>query len=238
MGRGLRVWRLSASPMFARFLTISASVFSFAVASVHAADRVVIQFEKKGQLLNPVVVALFEGDAPRHAANFKALVKRDFYRGIAVHRVLPESLVQLGDPLSRNKDKVDLGTGGPGYTLAPEIRRTHVRGVLGMGRLPDSLNPARLSNGSQFYVVLKALPELDGTQTVFGEVIDGLSVFDEIGASATDTNDSPVQPFIVRRAVVVPEGLLARELEAMRAAQKQPQGSWWTRVKRTLHLAP
>lgn len=238
MGRGLRVCGASFSPMLARFLTISAAVFFFAAASLQAADRVVIQFEKKGQLLDPVVVALFEGDAPKHAANFKALVKRNFYRGIAVHRVLKESLVQLGDPLSRNKDKVDLGTGGPGYTLAPEIRRSHVRGVLGMGRLPDALNPARLSNGSQFYVVLKALPELDGMQTVFGEVTEGLSVFDEIGASATDTNDSPVQPVIVRRAVVVPEGLLAKELETMRAAQKKPQVSWWTRVKRTLHLAP
>ena len=220
-----RVW-------FLGFWAIGVQVFSAA-----AADRVVFQFERKGQLLDPVVIALYEGEAPRHSQNFKRLVRRNFYRKLAVHRVVPETLVQLGDPLSRRKDKVDLGTGGPGYTLEPEFGKKHVRGAVGMGRLPDGVNPARLSNGSQFYVVLRPLPELDGKQTVFGEVVEGLTVWESMGAASTDTNDSPVDPVVVSRAMVVSEEKLGVELARLREAQSRPRVSWWMWLKRALRLS-
>jgi peptidyl-prolyl cis-trans isomerase B (cyclophilin B) len=206
-------------------------------ASADAADRVIFQFERKGKVLDPVVLALYEGDAPKHALNFKKLVRRNFYRKMAVHRVVPGTLVQLGDPLSRRKDKVDLGTGGPGYTLAPEIGRRHVRGAVGMGRLPDAVNPARLSNGSQFYVVLKPLPELDGKQTVFGEVVEGLTVWESIGSALTDTNDSPVDAVVVRRAMVVPEERVEAELARLRELEKKPKVSWWNWLKRVFRIS-
>jgi len=73
--------------------------------------------------------------------------------------------VQAGDPLSRRKDRAKVGTGGPGYTLQPEIRRKHTVGAVAMARLPDKINPARVSNGSQFYICLKPMPNLDGQYT-------------------------------------------------------------------------
>ncbi len=222
--------------MFLRLMFPGLLLMSWMLVSAVASDRVVFQFERKGRLLDPVVIGLYEAEAPRHASNFKKLVRRNFYRGMTVHRVIPGSLVQLGDPLSRRKDKVDLGTGGPGYTLLPEIGRRHGRGAVGMGRLPDFLNPGRLSNGSQFYVALKALPELDGQQTVFGEVLEGLGVWEEIGAGATDTNDSPMEPVTVRRALVVAEERLGSELAALKAAQSRPRQSWWGWLKGRLRF--
>ncbi len=219
-----------------RILCAVASVF-FASGSLWGADAVLIQFERNRELLNPVGIEFFEGDAPKHAENFKKLVQKGFYKGLSVHRVLPGTLIQLGDPLSRGAEKADLGTGGPGYTIPAEIRRKHTRGAVGMGRLPDAVNPARLSNGSQFYVALKPLAELDGVQTVFARVFEGLEVLDGIGGAATDTNDSPVQRVVVKRAVVVSGEAVSKELNAMKeaAARKGPV-SLWRRAAVWLHL--
>lgn len=162
-----------------------------------------MQFERNHDKLGVVGIELLEADAPMHCANFKKLVGKSFYKGTSVHRVLSGALVQMGDPLSRGGDKTDIGTGGPGYTLQPEIRRKHEAGSVGMGRLPDNLNPARLSNGSQFYIALRPLPELDGQQTVFGRVVEGMSVVEGIGRAATDTNDNPAQRVSISKVRVV-----------------------------------
>jgi cyclophilin family peptidyl-prolyl cis-trans isomerase len=94
--------------------------------------------------------------------NFKKLARKGFYKGIAVHRAIPSMLVQLGDPLSRKKDRNRVGTGGPGYTLPPEIRRKHTKGAVAAARLGDQINPARMSNGSQFYICLAPMPNWTG----------------------------------------------------------------------------
>jgi cyclophilin family peptidyl-prolyl cis-trans isomerase len=136
----------------------------------------------------------------------------------------------MGDPISRQKNVVDLGTGGPGYTLAPEIRHKHTEAVVGMGRLPDKINPGRLSNGSQFYMTLRALPELDGTQTVFGKVTQGTDVLKELGNVPTDTNDSPVDRIVIRRATVVP-----KEKAGIALSTPSPSNpSWWNRISGSL----
>jgi peptidyl-prolyl cis-trans isomerase B (cyclophilin B) len=193
-----------------------------------AEDVVLLQFEKKGALLPPVAIALYEADAPRHAANFKRLVETGFYKQTSIHRFAAGRLVQLGDPFSRSKDSPDIGTGGPGYTVAPEIGRAHAEGSVAMGRLPDRINPSRLSNGSQFYVALKALPELDGTDTVFGRVERGLEVLAGMSEAAVDTNEVPVERVVLRRARLVPREGLERELAAWsESAKKGP--SWWGR---------
>jgi cyclophilin family peptidyl-prolyl cis-trans isomerase len=121
------------------------------------------------------------------------------------------------------KGAVDIGTGGPGYTLAAEIRRKHLAGSLAMGRIPDKLNPQRRSNGSQFYFALQALPELDGTDTVFGQVLQGMEVLQELGQVATDTNDSPVTRIQVVRSKVVPRERLETELRSF----NKKRFSWW-----------
>ena len=187
-----------------------------------------LQFEKKGALLPPVAIGLYEADAPRHAANFRRLVESGFYRQTSIHRIAAGRLVQMGDPFSKGTDSPDIGTGGPGYTVAPEIMRRHAEGSVAMGRLPDRINPSRVSNGSQFYVALKAMPELDGTDTVFGKVESGLDVLVGIGEAEVDTNEVPVERVVLRRARLVPRERLERELASWgEAAKKGP--SWWGR---------
>jgi len=148
-------------------------------------------------------IAFYDADAPQSTANFKKLVQNGFYNKTTIHRVFPSYLVQGGDPLSKKKDRSVIGTGGPGYTLRAEIRRKHLRGSVAMGRLPDNVNPTRQSNGSQFYVCLRPIPTQDGQDTVFGEVISGLEVLDEISGLPADSNANPLDRVEVRRTYLV-----------------------------------
>ena len=163
------------------------------------ASTAVIHFQtgasKEDQL---VTIELFDKDAPLTVENFKALVKKKFYNGLAVHRIIPETLIQMGDPLSRKNDRSRTGTGGPGYTLTAEIHRKNVRGSVAMAALPPSLNPARYSNGSQFYILLRPQPELDKDYTVFGQVTSGLEFLDSISRRGRDTNDYPLEGVAIR----------------------------------------
>jgi cyclophilin family peptidyl-prolyl cis-trans isomerase len=157
-------------------------------------------------------IAFFDESAPQTAANFKKLVKDGFYVKTTFHRVFPNYLVQGGDPLSKKKDRTVIGTGGPGYTLRAEIRRKHSRGAVAMGRLPDNINAARQSNGSQFYVCLQSLTSQDGKDTVFGEVISGLQALDEISRLPADTNANPIDRVQVRRTYIIDRSELGRPI--------------------------
>src|SRR3984957_15323040 len=148
-------------------------------------------------------IAFFNADAPQSTANFKKLVQDGFYKNTTIHRVFPNYLVQGGDPLSKKKDRSVIGTGGPGYTLPAEIRRKHIPGSVAMGRLPDKINPTRQSNGSQFYVCLQPIPAQDGKDTVFGEVVAGLTGLDEISHLQVDTNSNPVERVVVMRTYII-----------------------------------
>lgn len=152
-----------------------------------------------------VVIGFHEKEAPETVANFKKLAGKKFYNGQTFHRVLPRTMVQTGDPLSRKKSRDEVGTGGPGYTLIPEIRRKHTAGSVVMGRLPDRTNPGRRSSGSQFYVTLKAMPELDGQYTVFGQVLSGMEVLERVSLQPTDTNDNPVSRVVIKSIKIVPK---------------------------------
>jgi peptidyl-prolyl cis-trans isomerase B (cyclophilin B) len=212
------------------FFSSALQVFLLAASGVFcgAEEVVLLQFERKGALLPPVAIALCETEAPRHAANFKRLVGSGFYRKTSIHRVDAGRLVQMGDPFSRSKDSPDIGTGGPGYTLTPEIGLRHTVGSVAMGRLPDRINPSRLSNGSQFYVALKALPELDGTDSVFGRVEKGLEVLAGISEAKADNNAVPAERVVLKRTRLVQRERLDRELASWsEAAKKTP--SWWRR---------
>ena len=146
-----------------------------------------------------VTIQLFDKDAPVTVANFKRLAQTKFYDGLSIHRIIPETLVQMGDPLSKKKDRSATGTGGPGYTLPAEIRRKHERGAVAMAALPPTLNPARASNGSQFYVVLRPEPDLDKDYTVFGQVTGGLDFLDSVSRRGRDTNDYPLERVTIKR---------------------------------------
>jgi len=168
-------------------------------------DVAVVQIQVgKQKQLQQVVIGLYDQAAPLTVANFKLLAGKKFYNGLRFHRVFPSTFVQTGDPKSRWGDADKTGTGGPGYTVPAEIGRKHVRGAVAASRLPDNINPAKASNGSQFYVCLSPLPKLDGKYTVFGEVLEGLDVLDAISNQPTDSNDFPLAKIVIKSITIQP----------------------------------
>ena len=123
----------------------------------------------------------FPNEAPKTTAHVLALVRAHFYDGQRFHRVIPNFVVQAGDPASRDLARRDeWGTGGSGKAIGiTEIskRRTHVRGAVALAHPGD----ARLGD-SQFYVTLSPAPRLDGDDTVFGQVTAGLEVVASLSA--------------------------------------------------------
>ncbi|MCX6966586.1 MAG: peptidylprolyl isomerase [Verrucomicrobia bacterium] len=174
-----------------------------ALASPAQADEVAVLQFKTGAQVQRVVLEFYEDSAPNTVANFKKLAASGFYNGTAIHRVFAHLMVQAGDPLSKKKGTGAIGTGGPGYTLSPEIRRKQAAGAVAAARLPDKINPARRSNGSQFFVSLQPMPNLDGQYTVFAHVAEGLDVLDKISQTSADTNDSPVQQVVLTSVRIV-----------------------------------
>jgi cyclophilin family peptidyl-prolyl cis-trans isomerase len=135
-----------------------------------------------------IAVELFDEDAPKTAENFVKLARDGFYDGVTFHRVIPDFMIQGGDPTGT-------GSGGPGYTFEDEINQNKVvRGALAMANAgPDT-------NGSQFFVVTaEATPWLDGKHTVFGRVTDGMDVVDAISGVETDANDKPREAVVIER---------------------------------------
>lgn len=129
---------------------------------------------KKGN----IVVDLAAADAPQTVNNFVYLAKEGYYDGLTFHRVENSpgfALIQGGDPAGS-------GRGGPGYTVPAEIGLAHDVGAIAMARLGDQVNPERASSGSQFYICLVPIHQLDGGYTVFGYVVEGLDVASQIAA--------------------------------------------------------
>ena len=154
--------------------------------------------------LRRVVIGLYDGAAPLHAENFKELARTRYYKGMQFHRAFPGTLVQTGDPYSRRGPNIRTGTGGPGWTIPAEIRLPHKKGSIAAARLDNSINPARVSNGSQFYVTLKPMSELNGQYTVFGRVLEGLEYLEEISRVRTDRNNFPLEKVVIKRIVLEP----------------------------------
>ena len=202
-----------------------------AAPSLFAEDVALVSLRvAKEKYVRQFAIEFAEDDAPQTVANFKKLARKGFYKGTTVHRAFAHTLVQMGDPLSHKKDRSAVGTGGPGYTLAPEIRRKHVKGAIAAARLPDKINPSRVSNGSQFYVCLNSMPNLDGQYTVFGRVIWGLDTLDLISAKSVDSNDNPVERIEIRSVKIMPRENLPVPPAPEKPATETPkpaQKSWW-----------
>ncbi len=138
--------------------------------------------------------------APNHVSNFITLAKKGFYDGTIFHRVIPGFVIQGGDPNTKGPNRAMYGTGGPGYTVKAEFNaRPHLRGTLSMAR---SQNPD--SAGSQFYICVAPLPQLDGNYTVFGEVTSGMDVVDKIVNAPRDGRDNPLQRIEMKVKVIEP----------------------------------
>lgn len=136
--------------------------------------------------------------APLTCENFEKLVKQGFYNGLTFHRVIPGFMIQGGCPKGN-------GTGGPGWHIKGEFAANgvanplkHTRGVISMARTmdPDSA-------GSQFFLMHKDAPHLDGQYAAFGQVVSGIEVVDEIAAVPTDWNDKPRTPVVMEKVEVV-----------------------------------
>jgi cyclophilin family peptidyl-prolyl cis-trans isomerase len=140
-------------------------------------------------------------ETPKHKANFLKLVKEGFYNGTKFHRVIPNFMIQGGDPNSKDSDPNNDGQGGPGYTIEAEFvpKLTHNYGAVAAARLGDMVNPQKASSGSQFYIVnnkQEGAHFLDNQYTVFGMVIKGMEVVDKItqqpGIPGTDKPQNPI----------------------------------------------
>src|SRR5436853_2230858 len=131
----------------------------------------------------PIEVERHDDDAPKTVENFRKLAADGFYDGVIFHRVIPDFMIQGGDPTGT-------GTGGPGYTFDDEFNdHKVVRGALAMA------NAGPNTNGSQFFIVTaESCPWLDGKHTVFGEVTGGMDVVERLEGVATDGGDRPVDP--------------------------------------------
>ena len=156
--------------------------------------------------LRRVVIGLYDNATPAHVQNFKDLVARGYYKGMRFHRAFPGSMLQTGDPYSKHGPSDRTGTGGPGWTVPAEIRLPHSKGAVAMSRIDGDINPAKVSNGSQFYICLKPQPGLDGKYSVFGRVLEGLDVLEEISRKNTDPNNFPLEKIVIKRIVLEPRG--------------------------------
>jgi peptidyl-prolyl cis-trans isomerase B (cyclophilin B) len=157
---------------------------------------------------NPIVtIEMSEGDimklelypeiAPNTVNNFISLISKGFYDGLTFHRVIEGFMIQGGDPDGN-------GTGGPEYTIPGEFANNgfdnplhHTAGVISMARSqhPDSA-------GSQFFIMHKDAPHLDGAYAAFGKITEGMDVVDRIAASETDWGDAPTSPVVMTKVTV------------------------------------
>jgi peptidyl-prolyl cis-trans isomerase A (cyclophilin A) len=170
--------------------------------------------DKKGPLyatiktsMGDIVVHLFDDKAPKTVANFVDLAtgkkewvdpktgdktNRPLYNGTIFHRVIPDFMIQGGDPLGN-------GTGGPGYRFEdefnPELRHSKA-GILSMA------NAGPNTNGSQFFITVKPTPWLDGRHTVFGEVVKGQEVVNAIVNAPRGPNDKPLKDIVIKEIIV------------------------------------
>jgi len=135
-----------------------------------------------------IEVELYPDDAPKTVENFVKLARDGFYDGVIFHRVIPDFMIQGGDPTGT-------GTGGPGYEFEDEFNDHPVaRGALAMA------NAGPNTNGSQFFIVTtEAAPWLNGKHTVFGKVTSGMDIVDRISEADRDGNDKPRTPIAIDR---------------------------------------
>lgn len=156
--------------------------------------------------LGKIVIRFFPDKAPNHVKNFTNLCKSGFYNGTKFHRVIPNFMIQGGDPYTRSGDPSTWGTGGftdkdgKEITLKAEFNDIHhARGIVSMARSPAGNDTA----SSQFFICVADAGYLDRQYTVFGEVVSGMEFVDKIVSAPKDpTNDRPKEPVAIDKALI------------------------------------
>ena len=172
----------------------------------YLSDEPVREFEEADEVLEPgtdyrailetsagiITIDLLEGQTPQTVNNFVFLARHRYYDGVPFHRVLEDFMAQTGDPTGT-------GTGGPGYEfdneISPDLSHDEA-GIVSMANAgPDT-------NGSQFFITFQATPWLDGGYSIFGEVVDGLDVLDNL-QRIDPQNPSDVAPDTLERVTII-----------------------------------
>lgn len=157
-----------------------------------------------------IVAELYPEVAPNTVNNFISLINHNFYDGLIFHRVISGFMIQGGCPDG-------IGTGGPGYGIKGEFSNNgfkndlkHTEGVLSMARAmhPDSA-------GSQFFIMHKTSPHLDGSYASFGKVIEGMNIVNEIADMPTDFSDRPRMDVVMKKVTVDTDGVDYPEPETL-----------------------
>jgi peptidyl-prolyl cis-trans isomerase B (cyclophilin B) len=153
---------------------------------------------------------LYPEIAPNTVNNFISLVSKGFYNGLIFHRVISGFMIQGGCPEGR-------GTGGPGYSIRGEFSGNgfkndlkHTAGVLSMAR---SMNPD--SAGSQFFIMHRDAPHLDGQYAAFGKVTEGMDIVDKIAMTRTGWGDRPIEEQKIQSIVIDTQGVTYPEPETL-----------------------
>lgn len=158
------------------------------------AQNPVVTFETTAGVIK---AELYPEIAPNTVNNFISLIQQGFYDGLIFHRVIKGFMIQGGDPKG-------VGTGGPGYSIKGEFSQNgfdntlkHSAGVLSMARsqMPDSA-------GSQFFIMHKDAPHLDGAYAAFGKVTEGMDVVNAIAETETDFSDKPLENQVMKSVTV------------------------------------
>ncbi len=142
---------------------------------------------------------LFEDRMPITTKNFIDLANKGFYDGTRFHRVIPQFMIQGGDPLTKDLNKKKMwGTGGPGYEIKDEFVKglSNVRGTISMA------NHGPNTGGSQFFISVADNRFLDGKHPVFGKVVEGMDVVDKISLTQRNSQDQPVQDVVVEKVTI------------------------------------
>ena len=140
---------------------------------------------------------LYPDTAPNTVNNFISLVKKGFYNGLTFHRIISGFMIQGGDPSGN-------GTGGPDYCIPGEFSSNgfdnplkHSAGVISMARAQDPD-----SAGSQFFIMHKDSPHLDGSYAAFGRITEGMDIVDKLASCGTDWSDAPLAPVVMKEVTV------------------------------------
>ncbi len=141
--------------------------------------------------LGEIEIELLDNDMPVTAGNFKKLVEKGFYNNTIFHRVIPDFMIQGGDPTGT-------GMGGPGYTIRDEFTKNNKnnRGTIAMA------NAGPNTGGSQFFINVVNNNYLDKMHPVFGKVVRGMEIADKISKVKRDRNDKPIEKVLIKKAYI------------------------------------